>query len=474
MNKRYSQKEMKRVLKQDIEISAQTEEKIQEAYDCIRRGASVRSVRKTTRRGFGRYVAVAAVVGLLGISSVTALAINGYFEKTMQQKEDYVSYKFEVNYELTSYEVNIEPGYIPEGYTEVENAPGKYDKEGYRLNGISLAVINAAYLDPSGNSLDVDEVKCLEETVINGMEAHVITINYDSERITRIFDKRIYLFNPEDGYVGVVFGGNDISVEELKKVAENLTFTVTDTELDPILPQEREEQRQEAEAHMNEERLIKEYGVPQEYIYQIGDTVELSEYPGVNLTVNSVEVLDSIEGLDTGCFSDYDSRIAPYLTAEKTLAPYQRITFREKENGETEEVSREEMTQKFVKVSMKAENLKGETIDFWAGAPRIMSLDSVEEGNYKYTDIHSEPLNWQEYTVEADKGYPLYFDRTPYAGQMNSHFFFIDLEAGETLEYNLIYAVDEDELDNMYLQLLNRGMDWENQIFYDRYVDIAS
>lgn len=504
MSKKYSQEEMKRILRQNIGTSDLTEQKIQEAYAYIRRTGSMQI--QTKRPAFRKWMVLAAAVGLLGISSVTALAVNGFFTHRAVQEEDSLTYTFEVNYELTPYAVEITPGYIPEGYEQFEEGNLKYDKEGYRQNGISLGVVTADFLDTESAFLDVENVKSVEDATINGMEAQLITINYDPEQVTRCFDKRIYLFNEEEGYVGIVFGGNDLTMEELTKVAEGLSFTVTDQKLEYMSAEEKEAQREFQLKEIEVAKAIQEYGVPQEYIYQVGDTFnyeldaaqaeyaaiendkesgeiseedaeELMQYyadkKGIEITVTGAEVLDSIADFPAEGFGWYEE-IAKHLNEDGTLQPYQRVTY-EYEIGvdEVQEIARDEVTQKFVKVTLQAKNLEDKTVDYWAGDPVLLSLDKVENGNYQYSSTYTEALNTQEYTIMGG-GTPIYFDKSPYAGEENNHFFFRELEPGETLEYTLLFAVDEDQTDDMYLRFGNAygEMNWEHQIFNRRYVDI--
>lgn len=506
MGKNYSQEEMKRILRQDIGTSDITEQKIQEAYAYIRSTGNM-PVQAGRKPAFKKWMVLAATVGILGAFSVTGLAINGFFTHKSVQEEDSLSYTFEVNYELTPHVVEITPGYIPEGYEQFEDGSLKYDKEGYRQNGISLGVVTADFLDSEDSFLNVDDVKSVEDTTINGMEAQLITINYDPERITRCFDKRIYLFNEEEGYVGIVFGGNDLTMEELVKVAQDLTFTVTEEELEYADTEDVEAQKAADLAYEQEWKATQEYGVPQEAIYQVGDTFnyeldfaqaeyaklendeeyramfgdgaqevmqDYADTKGTEITVTGVEVLDSMAGFPAEGFFQYEE-VEKHLNEDGTLQPYQRVTYETGEDEEATELSRDEVTQKFVKVTLRAKNLEDETVDFWAGDPVITSLEAVEEGNYRYPSTYTEALNRQEYSLSSDDGSAIYFDQSPYAGELNGHFFYRDLEPGETLEYTLLFAVDEDKLDHMYLRFGNMfgTMDLDTQVFYTRYVDIS-
>ena len=495
MKRKYSKKEMEQILSRDLEISVHTEQKIQDAYNQIRQRSGYQVGRKVRHGHFGRYAAAAAVMGLLGVSSVTALAINGFFEKTVEQEGDTLSYEFQVNYELTPTAVAMEPGYIPEGYEQVEEF--KYDKEGYRQNGISLAVAAANYLDVYQDSLNVDSVKELEKKTINGAEAHLITIDYDQERVTRCFDKRIYLFHPEEGFVGIVYGGNDISMEELEKVAAGISYTKTDEPLEYVSEEEKTSEEEAMRQYLEKEQAIREYGVPAEYVFKTGESInpvldhagayleawqdtapfgeeykaELENTKGIRITVRDTELLDSAEGLPPENFFDYD-RVSGVLNEDGSLKPYRRITLRTLENGEQEEISAEEAQRKLLKVTLEATNLEEETADFWAGEAKLAYLTEREDGGFAYPELWYEPLNGQEDHIEGDIGSPIYFDQSPLAGQQSGHFFYRELAPGETLEYTLIYVVDSDRLEDLYLQFgTSYGtMDWESRIFHYRYV----
>lgn len=504
----YNEADMKRILNQRISTSALTEKKIREAYEFVRSDAAWRAEGEKFRSadradGSGhfngtqnvsamagkrrkpaprRFVLLAATVGAIAALGLTAAALSGVFTKTYERQEDGLTYTFAVDYEVKPVEVDMEATYIPEGYEQQEGGALKWCADGSWQNGISLALVNAAYLDAEGSaSLDAAGVKDLEETTINGMEAHVLTLDYDAERVTNTFDKRIYLFNETDGYVAVVYGGNDLSMEELKKVANGLTFTKTGETADYMSAEEKQAESEAALQADAELVAYQEYGVPQEAILTVGTTfnprremaqaylehwaqlqetadglydddgeykASLQAEQGIDITVESVELLDSIEGYPTEDFFGYEEQIAGNINADGTAKTYSRVTL---ENDSGEEIARDDnVERKFIEVKIKAQNLGTETVDFWAGEPQLVHL-TPQEGNYAYADTYTEPLNRQEYNMEGDIGSAIYFDQTCYAGELNGHFFFRDLAAGETLEYTLLYVVDADQLEDLYL-----------------------
>lgn len=527
MDRKYSKAEMKRILRRDISTSALTEQKIQEAYSFVRADAAmkrqtermyqssaaagnvngreaVRAEEQTTgreamraadkRRAGGhrgsaarpgrrmprRWAALAAAV--LAVSSVTVMAINGMFSKTVEQSEDTLSYKLEFNYELTPNVIDTEPGYVPEGYEQQPGHKLTWCADGSWQNGFTIYTVTANYLDQQSGLLDVDNVENIEKTTINGMEAHLITLKGAAAKGSKYMDKRIYLFNENDGFVCILFGGNDLSMEELVKVAEGLQFTKQEETLEYMSAEDLEAQEkmiEESIAQENEEQQAKlEAGVPQKYIYDVGESFEIKnmfvdpeQEKDVNTTriaVKSAEVIDSIADYPQENFFNYDEDLAPKINEDGTATSYARVTG----DGEDDaEETTENVNRKFLKVTLTAENISDAAIDFWAGAPQMAYLEPVEESNYKYDTTSTMPLNGWSESIGYD-GRAIYFDQSPYAGKLNPHFFYRDLEAGETLEYTLLFAVDEDRLENLYLVWGTNGMviPEEGETYTERYV----
>lgn len=431
MDKKYSNSEIKKILCQDIRTSARTEQKIQEAYSYIRKDAAMQAQFAADRQSgpsraglkkTRRWMIPAAAAAVLALSSITVAALSGAFTKTFEQTENAISYEFEVNYDLQPVEVEMEATYIPEGYVQLNSDTQKWCADGSWQNGISLAYINSASLAEQGNDFLTEEnVKSVEKTTINGHEAHLITRNYDPEEVTNTFDKCIYIFNETDGYVGVIWGGNDLSMDELKKVAEGITYTVTDTVLEYPAEEDPAAESEQMEEQCRQELASAKYGVPQEYIYTTGtvfnryqeiaqavlaaygDTFDeetkalFAAEKGVEISVESAEVIDSAADYPAEGFFDYDIKIARQLNEDGTIKDYPRVTFAAGPDvTEFQELSRDDAVgRKFLKVTINAKNMSDETIDFWAGEPRLTWLTPSGEGNYSYADTATKPLNIQ-------------------------------------------------------------------------------
>ncbi len=397
MDRKYSKAEMKRILRRDISTSALTEQKIQEAYSFVRADAAMkrqtertyqssaaagrvtgreavaaakqtpgretmrmaeqmtgreamraadkrragghRSTARPGRRISRRWAALAAAAVLAG-SSVTVMAINGMFSKTVEQSEDMLSYKLEFNYELTPNAIDAEPGYVPEGYEQQPGHKLTWCADGSWQNGFTIYTVTANYLDQQPELLDVDNVENIEKTTINGMEAHLITLKGAADKGSKYMDKRIYLFNENDGFVCILFGGNDLPTEELVKVAEGLQFTKREETMEYMSAEDLEAQEkmlEESIAQENEENQARlEAGVPQKYIYDIGESFETKDMfvdreqeKAVNttrITVKSAEVIDSIADYPQENFLNYDEDLAPKINEDGTATSYARVT----------------------------------------------------------------------------------------------------------------------------------------------------
>lgn len=432
-----------------------------------------------------KWMVAAAAVGILTVSSLTVMAVNGFFTKTVTEEEGYVDYKFKVDYELTMNKIEITPGYIPDGYEKMEGAVLKYCADGTWQNGISINIIDARDLEQA--SMGIQNVKSVEKTAINGMEAHILTQEVDVQRQTRYFDKQILLFNPEDGYVCQVWGGNDIAMEELVKVAEELTFTETDDDID--LTAVKEEWKGKETSEEANERWAKEameswnYGVPEEYVLPLGQSSQVYGFSPeaekdllLNVTIKSAEICDSISGLPAENFLDYE-KLQQGMNEDGTLKPYKRLAMERGEDGSYQEMAREEVSQKFLKIFVQAENPHDTMTELYAGSPKITWLEKNEDGSYAYSDLYTEPLNFQEYYGSSD-GMPIYFDRSGFTEEQRKDFLFCELQPQETLEYTLIYLVDEDCLDHIYLNVQgafdgnDTGYDPVRKEFTKNYVEL--
>ncbi len=457
--KGYSEKEMKRILRQDLVLPEEVNDKVYGAYSSL----SGQEYRPARTRSYRKWLLVGTAAAMLAVTSLGVLAANGFFTKQTVEQENKLSYDFQMNYELTPCEVKAVPGYIPEGYTEY--GEGKYDKDGEHKNGISICEVNAAWLNAEAEFLQVENLKDLEKTTLANMEAHVLTLDFDSSRTQYGFDKRIYLFNPTDGYIVVVYGGNDIPMDELKKVADNLDVTVDESQpleyADKELKAKEDAAKEEYEAR---QKAARAKGAGADQVAQIGEVFQNKIHSGVETTVVSARLVDSVEGYAKENFFDYDGEMSYWVNEDGTLKAYERMTCAQES---MEEVSRETTGQKILEVKFKAENQSQKTVDYWMGAGRLSRMEAQADGTYKYPDFYTEAVD-QDHGLIQSEASPVWIDKPQHTGENRNHFFYRDIQPGETLEYTVLYVVDEDMTGNMYLNF-NSSDEHE----YDFFVDIS-
>lgn len=162
-------------------------------------------------------VLIAAVTATLAISITAYGAVRQYLV-TSSKDEETGTLTYEVKTDVKQTKVpamKVVSGYIPEGYIETKNAPGKYHPNGdLSVGGIS---IQPPFYTDSFKDIYVSDV---EETNIGGVKAQILT------REGVEYNHIINMFYEEDGYVVKIYGANNTSLEELKKVAENIKCEV--------------------------------------------------------------------------------------------------------------------------------------------------------------------------------------------------------------------------------------------------------
>ncbi len=283
-----------RILNQDLVIPEETQRKIEAAYDIVRaRNRAAQDGRKKIpcpRRVWKPSAAVVLAAAMILICGLGVAAAVGHFTKQVEETDSTASYTFEVNYELKPVEVTAVPEYLPEDMTVADG--GKYGSGKEDGRNITVWAMNMADIDYYCRTMDFTGVEKVEKTTIQGMEAHLITYQ-DAEKYRK--SKDIYLFNPEDGYVLWVWGDYAVSMDELAKVAEGLTITVTENpELAYMTEEEKtEEARLEKEAQEAWEAAV-DRGVAPEDITAVGETLDALYLTGASYTVEEAAFYDSL------------------------------------------------------------------------------------------------------------------------------------------------------------------------------------
>lgn len=436
-----------RILNQDLVIPEETQRKIEAAYDIVRaRNRAAQDGRKKIscpRRVWKPSAAVVLAAAMILICGLGVAAAVGHFTKQVEETDSTASYTFEVNYELKPVEVTAVPEYLPEDMTVADG--GKYGSGKEDGRNITVWAMNMADIDYYCRTMDFTGVEKVEKTTIQGMEAHLITYQ-DAGKYRK--SKDIYLFNPEDGYVLWVWGDYAVSMDELAKVAEGLTITVTENpELAYMTEEEKtEEARLEKEAQEAWEAAV-DRGVAPEDITAVGETLDALYLTGASYTVEEAAFYDSlyeVPGYNPEGVCDREE-LEAWLNEDGTHKPYLRSTL--DENAQI--VEEKEMGVKFLAVTATVRQEKAYDPEWDNGTPFdavLVRLEENEDGRLVPAPERYAAVPSEDYDLQME-GRCFYLNQT--ADTMNDpQYFWRHMEAGDSQTYTMVFAVDEDLVEN--------------------------
>lgn len=222
--------------------------------------------------------------------------------------------------------------------------------------------------------------------------------------------------------------GHAITEEEAIKIAEGLKLTKTDEAHATSAASLAQIEKAEG---MKGEYKVKE---AEKNYYDQGEKIENDQ--GFLYTVKKVEVLDNINSLNKEYFFDEDfAMIQSIVDANGSILLYERenIVYGDGINTLNQLNGTENVNRCFVNVTLEVTNPEGNT------------RNRDDEANVWGQICFLSELEENPYGIE-----PIYFDGSDYDNK-NSHYYFTTIEEGKTLTCHLGYLVDEDKLDEMYL-----------------------
>lgn len=431
------------------DIYGEVPEKVHNAVVSALDEIDSRQIKVRRKIKFSTGVLIAAVIGVM--TTITVAAVGLYFNKTNALNDGKLTYEFNVDYELKPGEFEVTPNYLPEGYKEQKHDSNKYSADENYGHGISVFVYNTSSLDIWDKKSSEHRVEKVEETVLSGMEAHVITL---SETEKYEYHTNILLFNPTEGYVLWVCGDYSVPYDELIKVADNLT--VTKVGEDEFETPEEKEQRENNETSEYEEQLkvhqeiteLMKNGFPEEALIPQGEEFVIR---GRGYTVNEYEFFEDGRILDKDGFMDYDGFLT-CMNSDGTLKPYLRQRY------EMGEIAEEEMAEQvLLRVNLTAKCYEADEIPLDA---TIQYTKRAENGALTWdTEEYRRP---SEYWCEHDNS--CIWINSPNNTIGGKQHFWTELEAGETVTYDIVFIVDKDRTNDILLNIngannLNNGVE---------------
>ncbi len=399
-------------------------------------------------------VLIAAITATLALS-VTAYGINKGIIFTTSRNEETGITTVEAQSEVPIKGIpliNITPGYLPDGYEQYVG-----DNSKYFLNGDASAGGGEILIYQSDYVYQPPKYKSIEETTIGGVKALITT--YEDG------DSTIDLCYEEDGQIIRVGGLNGISLEELKKVAENIKYEVIPGKF-----------------------MVQYNPVTGETIDITGDTTDLSipadgicamgqEITGkksangeLSYIVKDAKFMDKLPTLDKSKFNNYDE-YSKMINEDGTLKDYKRISVKW-ENNEMKKVT-ETSGLKFAYVTVILTNHSDRKLINQEVNPQVELRTKASDGTLEaFTnsrDILSdlaavrEPIYFDQFKKEETKeseidqteldklGFKNYAEYISFYEGME--FMLCDFKPHETKEAHFIYVVDADHIDDAYIHM---------------------
>lgn len=359
------------------------------------------------------------------------------------------------------HEISITTGYVPEGMEWIDESHLEYPEHG-RMGGFSF---DSVLLDENDLGKVMQDINVIEyEERIFG-EYEGVYLTYNDLAKDGSFSQRIYLLCPEVYRIIIVYIGDDIVKEDAIKVVENLVIAEKDSMIDTV-GMDTWSEMVSPEESLSEEKLIsiEDGKLP---VHQIGEAFDLSasgeEHQGnhtvdnkISVCVDSVQVADDLQLLNQNMVPEEwmaavgaDGKIVTntlsYIKSGDGVDTVDKI------------VKTESVRQKLVYVSATYTNTSDKEINHILYMGTLMLLDH-EDGRYRIYDPKEQSGNgydriiWDSVAKTAEMTY-----RSVSENYGNGGNYISALKPEESIQVNMAWIVNENDLDHMYLNLNSDG-----------------
>ena len=345
------------------------------------------------------------------------------------------------------HDINFKTGYIPEGMKWADESHLEYPQS-KRMGGFSFASV----LLDSGDlnqALENKNVVESEERTFGKYEG--VYLKYNNLKTEKgVFDQRIYLLCPDEYRVITIYIGDDVSKEDAVKVAENLEITENDKMLetakmytwsDEVNP--KVETGGEMVTSVPENKLK---------VHKIGEDFTLSasgeDKDGNNIVndkisacVDSVQIADNLKLLNGAALPE----------------EWKNVTDSNGKLVKNQIVKTENVDQKLVYATITYTNNSDQEINHML---YIGDLALIRHKNGKYHIYNAmeqsgdgyDRVSWDGVAHTAEMTYSSV--REDYGNGGN---YISSLKPGESIQVNMAWIVNENDLADMYLNLDGEG-----------------
>lgn len=282
-----------------------------------------------------------------------------------------------------------------------------------------------------------------EKREVNGQEYVVVTKDE-----TFIYNKDVFVPLEEWNAILLMNVGKGISIDELDKIVAGIQVEET-TDMAEAIPSDDIEESWLLYHGADEEEEEWDGVLGDIQIYHVGDTVKQGD---IEITVDKVEVFDSIKDFDRANF--YTDMLKKYVKADGTLEEYNRarVSYGDGVNTVNQFVEKMKMRQKFVYITLKLETDKTPVSEYYINSFRSRFLKQDGNGNY-LLDMDANALYNLDDEMRANFDELMYFDHSIAGNKSKAFFNMGDLSIFAEKTVHVGIFVDEDLLDETYLQI---------------------
>ena len=363
-------------------------------------------------------------------------------------------------------DVDLSAGYIPEGMSWTDEYHLE-DTEQDQAGGFSFA-FDLLDNNDLGQVVQDQNVVDSEERTFGKYQG--VYLKYNSITESGSFNQRIYLACPDLYRVLIIYIGDDVSKEDAIKVAENLVISENTTMVKTAgLPTWSEDMTTERTEENNDEILtsVDEKKLP---IYQVGDTFKLDvtgeDTNGEYLTGTISAKVDSLQIADDLQLLDPDKIPEKWTEAVGSDGKLLTNTLNYVKAGDginslDEIVKSEEVKQKLVYATVTYTNDSDEEIDhmLYLGSLLTMTRENGKAQIYVSTEQAGDGYDRITWDGAARTGEMVYYSVSENYG--NGGNYISSIKPGESVQLNMAWIVNENDLENLYLNVNGDGAAYE-------------
>lgn len=440
---------------------------IQNEVDRQLHGTTIIQIPKKRKKWNGARVAAAAMVCVLATSTAAYAGVKMYCMYVEKQGDYSVKTGITSENKLADlpaqiHDIDFKTGYIPDGMKWVDESHLEYPQS-KRMGGFSFASVLLDN-DDLNQALENKNVVESEERTFGKYEG--VYLKYNNLKTEKgAFDQRIYLLCPDKYRVITIYIGDDVSKDDAVKVAENLEITENDkmmetakmyTWSDEVNP--NVETGDEMVTSVSEDKLK---------VYKIGEDFTLSvsgeDKDGNNIVndkisahVDSVQTADDLKLLNGADLpEEWENVIDSNGKLVKNKVSY--IKSGDGVNTVDQVVKTENVNQKLVYATVTYTNNSDQEIKHMLYIGNL-ALIRHENGEYHIYNAMEQSGNgydrvsWDGVAHTAEMTYSSV--REDYGNGGN---YISSLQPGESIQVNMAWIVNEDNLADMYLNLDGEG-----------------